>query len=158
CLDHVGRIRGALLARSPISDNLPVGAGTVLDRDQGKARRGLRGVSPLCRRDRSSLALRDLCLCAGTDAPGHPLREARHAGRGPTTRRRSGTTRAGRGDRADTRGGAVVNEPCLGGRENTICVLPWAHIACTIDGVWSRCCFDATNDYDTYYRQEDVPE
>lgn len=50
-----------------------------------------------------------------------------------------------------------MTETRPGGREDTICVLPWAHIACTIDGVWSRCCFDATNDYDTYYRQEDEP-
>lgn len=43
-------------------------------------------------------------------------------------------------------------------RRDTVCVLPWTHVASTVDGVWSRCCFDSTNDYDGYYRQETEPE
>jgi sulfatase maturation enzyme AslB (radical SAM superfamily) len=41
---------------------------------------------------------------------------------------------------------------------DTVCVLPWTHIASTVDGVWGRCCFDSTNDYDHYYQQETEPE
>jgi sulfatase maturation enzyme AslB (radical SAM superfamily) len=40
----------------------------------------------------------------------------------------------------------------------TFCVLPWIHLASTVDGVWGRCCFDATNDYDLYYRESDAPD
>jgi sulfatase maturation enzyme AslB (radical SAM superfamily) len=40
----------------------------------------------------------------------------------------------------------------------TVCVLPWTHVSSTVDGVWSRCCFDTTSDYDEYYRQETEPE
>jgi sulfatase maturation enzyme AslB (radical SAM superfamily) len=43
-------------------------------------------------------------------------------------------------------------------KRDTMCVLPWTHISSTVDGVWSRCCFDATSDYDEYYRQETEPE
>jgi organic radical activating enzyme len=43
-------------------------------------------------------------------------------------------------------------------QRETVCVLPWTHVASTVDGVWSRCCFDSTNDYDGYYRQETEPE
>lgn len=39
----------------------------------------------------------------------------------------------------------------------TFCILPWVHLATTVDGVWGRCCFDATNDYDHYYQQTDEP-
>lgn len=39
-----------------------------------------------------------------------------------------------------------------------LCVLPWTHVASTVDGVWSRCCFDTTNDYDGYYWQDTEPE
>lgn len=39
----------------------------------------------------------------------------------------------------------------------TICVLPWIHLATTVDGVWGRCCFDATNDYGHYYYAESEP-
>jgi molybdenum cofactor biosynthesis enzyme MoaA len=40
----------------------------------------------------------------------------------------------------------------------TWCALPWTHLSTTVDGIWGRCCFDATNDYDHYYRQDDEPE
>jgi sulfatase maturation enzyme AslB (radical SAM superfamily) len=40
----------------------------------------------------------------------------------------------------------------------TFCVLPWIHLATTVDGVWGRCCFDATNDYDRYYRESEAPD
>ncbi len=40
----------------------------------------------------------------------------------------------------------------------SFCALPWLHLSTTVDGVWGRCCFDATNDYDHYYRQADEPE
>jgi sulfatase maturation enzyme AslB (radical SAM superfamily) len=40
---------------------------------------------------------------------------------------------------------------------DTLCVLPWTHVASTVDGVWGRCCFDSTNDYDRYYREEVEP-
>lgn len=39
----------------------------------------------------------------------------------------------------------------------TFCVLPFVHLATTVDGVWGRCCFDATNDYDTYYANATRP-
>jgi hypothetical protein len=39
----------------------------------------------------------------------------------------------------------------------TLCVLPWVHLSTTVDGVWGRCCFDATNDYDSYYREPTEP-
>ena len=39
----------------------------------------------------------------------------------------------------------------------TFCVLPFTHVASTIDGVWGRCCFDATNDYDYYYTLDSRP-
>jgi len=39
----------------------------------------------------------------------------------------------------------------------TFCVLPWIHLSTTVDGVWGRCCFDTTNDYDHYYRESDEP-
>ncbi|MGH3620557.1 MAG: twitch domain-containing radical SAM protein [Sciscionella sp.] len=38
------------------------------------------------------------------------------------------------------------------------CVLPWISVATTVDGVWGRCCFDATNDYDDYYRAKTEPK
>lgn len=37
------------------------------------------------------------------------------------------------------------------------CALPWVHIACSVDGVWSRCCFDATTSYDDYYTAGERP-
>jgi pyruvate-formate lyase-activating enzyme len=40
----------------------------------------------------------------------------------------------------------------------TFCVLPWIHLATTVDGVWGRCCFDTTNDYDLYYRESEAPD
>jgi hypothetical protein len=40
---------------------------------------------------------------------------------------------------------------------DTICVLPLIHLSTTVDGVWGRCCFDATNDYDHHYKQDDEP-
>lgn len=43
-------------------------------------------------------------------------------------------------------------------KPDTVCVLPWSHISSSVDGVWSRCCFDTTSDYDEYYRQETEPE
>lgn len=43
-------------------------------------------------------------------------------------------------------------------KPDTVCVLPWTHLASSVDGVWSRCCFDATNDYGEYYKQEHEPE
>jgi len=39
----------------------------------------------------------------------------------------------------------------------SLCALPWIHLATTVDGVWGRCCFDSTNDYDHYYSQADEP-
>jgi sulfatase maturation enzyme AslB (radical SAM superfamily) len=39
----------------------------------------------------------------------------------------------------------------------TFCVLPWTHVATTVDGVWGRCCFDATNDYEQYYANTNRP-
>jgi molybdenum cofactor biosynthesis enzyme MoaA len=39
----------------------------------------------------------------------------------------------------------------------TFCVMPWTHLAVTVDGVWGRCCFDATNDYEHYYTNTDRP-
>lgn len=41
---------------------------------------------------------------------------------------------------------------------DTFCVLPWMHLSASVDGVWSRCCFDTTNDYDHYYREAEEPE
>lgn len=35
--------------------------------------------------------------------------------------------------------------------EGPMCPLPWVHMALSVDGVWSRCCFDQTNDYDHLY-------
>ena len=40
----------------------------------------------------------------------------------------------------------------------TLCVLPWIHLATTIDGVWGRCCFDASTAYEHYYEQAEEPE
>ncbi len=40
---------------------------------------------------------------------------------------------------------------------DTFCVLPWMHVSASVDGVWGRCCFDTTNDYDHYYRQAEEP-
>jgi radical SAM family protein len=40
---------------------------------------------------------------------------------------------------------------------STFCALPWVHVATTVDGVWGRCCFDRTNDYDYYYQQPERP-
>ncbi|MQB01976.1 MAG: twitch domain-containing radical SAM protein [Actinobacteria bacterium] len=37
------------------------------------------------------------------------------------------------------------------------CILPWIHLSSTVDGVWGRCCFDTTNDYDFYYEQVEEP-
>ncbi len=37
------------------------------------------------------------------------------------------------------------------------CILPWIHLSSTVDGVWGRCCFDATNDYEHYYEQAEEP-
>lgn len=39
----------------------------------------------------------------------------------------------------------------------TFCVLPFTHVATTVDGVWGRCCFDVTNDYEHYYKQAQRP-
>lgn len=36
-------------------------------------------------------------------------------------------------------------------------MLPWIHLATSVDGVWGRCCFDSTNDYDHYYREPEEP-
>lgn len=38
------------------------------------------------------------------------------------------------------------------------CVLPWTHVSVSVDGVWGRCCFDNTNDYDHYYQQATRPQ
>ncbi len=35
--------------------------------------------------------------------------------------------------------------------EGPMCPLPWVHMALSVEGVWSRCCFDRTNDYDYLY-------
>lgn len=51
-----------------------------------------------------------------------------------------------------------MNETSRESESDTVCVLPWTHIASTVDGVWGRCCFDGTNDYDGYYQQEIEPE
>lgn len=40
---------------------------------------------------------------------------------------------------------------------DNVCVLPWIHLSTTVDGVWGRCCFDATNDYGHYYQQAEEP-
>ncbi|MGH3450648.1 MAG: hypothetical protein ACRDQW_07930, partial [Haloechinothrix sp.] len=40
---------------------------------------------------------------------------------------------------------------------DVFCVLPWVSLATTVDGVWGRCCFDATNDHDHYYQQASEP-
>lgn len=40
---------------------------------------------------------------------------------------------------------------------DTSCVLPWMYVSASVDGVWGRCCFDATNDYDHYYREAEEP-
>ena len=40
----------------------------------------------------------------------------------------------------------------------TFCILPWIHLATTVDGVWGRCCFDVTNDYDLYYQESEAPD
>lgn len=40
----------------------------------------------------------------------------------------------------------------------TFCVLPWIHLSTTVDGVWGRCCFDATSDYDRYYHEPQAPD
>lgn len=49
------------------------------------------------------------------------------------------------------------SHPRSGGNTDTLCVLPWIHLSTTVDGVWGRCCFDATNDYDSYYQQAEQP-
>jgi molybdenum cofactor biosynthesis enzyme MoaA len=41
---------------------------------------------------------------------------------------------------------------------DVFCVLPWTHVSASVDGVWGRCCFDNTNDYDHYYHQARRPE
>lgn len=40
----------------------------------------------------------------------------------------------------------------------TFCVLPWIHLSTTVDGVWGRCCFDTSNDYDSYYSRAEPPD
>lgn len=40
----------------------------------------------------------------------------------------------------------------------TMCILPWTHASVSVDGVWGRCCFDNTNDYDEYYQLHDRPQ
>lgn len=30
-----------------------------------------------------------------------------------------------------------------GAASDTVCVLPWMHLAMTVDGIWARCCYDA---------------
>jgi len=40
----------------------------------------------------------------------------------------------------------------------TLCILPWMHLSTTVDGVWGRCCFDATIDYSHYYEHAEEPE
>jgi hypothetical protein len=49
------------------------------------------------------------------------------------------------------------SHPPSGDSTDTLCVLPWIHLSTTVDGVWGRCCFDATNDYDNYYQQAEQP-
>jgi organic radical activating enzyme len=39
----------------------------------------------------------------------------------------------------------------------TFCALPWIHLSTSVDGVWSRCCFDTTNDYGELYAEPDEP-
>jgi sulfatase maturation enzyme AslB (radical SAM superfamily) len=38
---------------------------------------------------------------------------------------------------------------------STFCVLPWVHLSTEVDGVWRRCCFDASGQYDYYGRAEE---
>lgn len=42
-------------------------------------------------------------------------------------------------------------------RADAMCVLHWIHLSTTVDGVWGRCCFDASNDYDHYYQEAEEP-
>jgi pyruvate-formate lyase-activating enzyme len=37
------------------------------------------------------------------------------------------------------------------------CVLPWIHLCATVDGVWGRCCVDATVHHDDQYRSPEGP-
>jgi molybdenum cofactor biosynthesis enzyme MoaA len=37
------------------------------------------------------------------------------------------------------------------GSGSSLCLLPWFHLATTIDGVWGRCCYDGTNNYEHLY-------
>jgi sulfatase maturation enzyme AslB (radical SAM superfamily) len=38
------------------------------------------------------------------------------------------------------------------------CVLPWSHLCASVDGVWGRCCVDASMYHEEYYGQRDEPE
>ena len=40
---------------------------------------------------------------------------------------------------------------------STFCVMPWVHLATEVDGVWRRCCFDASGQYD-YWQEAEEPE
>ncbi|HTJ67945.1 MAG TPA: twitch domain-containing radical SAM protein [Actinospica sp.] len=39
----------------------------------------------------------------------------------------------------------------------TFCALPWLHLSTSVDGVWARCCVDATAYHDEYYGQPNEP-
>ncbi len=41
---------------------------------------------------------------------------------------------------------------------SSFCVLPWLHLAFTVDGVIGRCCIDSTIFYNSYYERSDKPE
>lgn len=43
-------------------------------------------------------------------------------------------------------------------RSPGFCILPWSHLSMSVDGVWARCCVDATAYHEDYYRQEKEPE
>lgn len=38
------------------------------------------------------------------------------------------------------------------------CVLPWSHLCASVDGVWGRCCVDASMYHEEYYRRADEPQ
>lgn len=42
--------------------------------------------------------------------------------------------------------------------DDVFCVLPWAHLCASIDGVWGRCCVDNTMNYEYLYALESEPD
>src|SRR5258708_23787299 len=37
------------------------------------------------------------------------------------------------------------------------CVLPWSHLCASVDGVWGRCCVDASMYHEQYYSERAEP-